>query len=122
MRKLAQFFPAAAALCLLLNATAVSAHTFPERSEPPAGATTNGAIGHVRIWFDAEIEPVFSTVRLTDAQGRQINQHPSRINKTQSRLIEVAVPPLAPGNYHVFWHVVAHDGHVSEGDYQFTVK
>lgn len=119
MNRLAQYL---AALCLLSNATAVFAHTFPERSEPPAGATVDGAVGHVRIWFDAEIEPVFSTLRLTDAHGRQVNQRASQINPTQSRLIELAVPPLVPGEYHVFWHAVARDGHVTDGDYRFTVR
>jgi copper resistance protein C len=86
------------------------------------GATTNGSIGAVRIWFVAEIEPVFSTLRLTDAQGRQINQCAGQLNPMQSRMLEVNVPSLAPGVYHVFWHVVACDWHVTEGDYQFTVR
>lgn len=117
-----QFRPIATLFCLLLHAPATFAHAFPEHSEPPVGATTDGAIGTVRIWFDAEIEPVFSTLRVIDAQGRQVNQRAGQLKPTQDRLLEAAVPKLAPGNYHVFWHVVARDGHVTEGDYQFTVS
>lgn len=113
---------AAASLCLLLHASAVSAHAFPERSEPRVGATSDGSIGHVRIWFDTEIEPVFSTLRVVDTQGRQVNRGSGQLNPTQGRLLEAAVPLLAPGAYRVFWHVVARDGHVTEGDFLFTVR
>jgi methionine-rich copper-binding protein CopC len=37
-------------------------------------------------------------------------------------LLEVSLPSLPTGNYHVFWSVVARDGHRTEGDYTFTIK
>jgi methionine-rich copper-binding protein CopC len=30
--------------------------------------------------------------------------------------------PLPPGNYAVYWSVIAHDGHHTGGHFAFTVK
>lgn len=106
----------------LLWPLATLAHAFPERAEPAAGAVIDSVPGQVRIWFDADLEPTFSTLRVMDAQGRQINQDPGQVSSTQARLLEARLPLLAPGAYHVFWRVIARDGHATEGDYAFTIR
>ncbi|MFJ1256696.1 copper resistance protein CopC [Cupriavidus sp. CuC1] len=112
---------AAAALWGLLWSQTVAAHAFPERAEPRVGAVTESLPSYVRIWFDADLEPAFSTLRVLDAQGRQVNRESGQVNAEHSRLLEARLPPLAPGAYHVFWRVIARDGHATEGDYSFTV-
>ena len=110
-----------AAILGLLWSQAALAHAFPERTDPRVGAVTNSVPHQVRIWFDADLEPAFSTLRVLDAQGRQVNRDTGQVSDQQARLLETPLPPLAPGVYHVFWRVIARDGHATEGDYSFTV-
>ena len=113
---------AAAAILGLLWSQSILAHAFPERSEPRVGSVAGSSPSHVRIWFDADLEPAFSTLRVLDAQGRQVNQETGQVNPAHSRLLEARLPPLIPGVYHVVWRVIARDGHATEGDYFFTVR
>lgn len=112
---------AIAALWGLLAPQATLAHAFPEHMEPRVGAVLDNLPGQVRIWFDADLEPAFSTLRVLDAQGQQVNRDPGQVNTGQARLLEARLPPLTRGVYHVYWRVIARDGHVTEGDYSFTV-
>jgi copper resistance protein C len=107
---------------LLLTVGTAWAHTFPDHSEPRVGATVSAAPTSVRIWFDGEIEPVFSTVRVENADKQQVDKRDARVNPGDSRVLEVNVPPLPPGKYRVIWSVVARDGHRTNGDYSFRIK
>ena len=111
----------AAAMLLLAPSWAV-AHAFPDHSEPRVGHTVDASPPAVRIWFDGQIEPVFSKVRVEDADRRQVDKGDSRVDPNDRTLLEVELPPLAPGKYRVYWSVVARDGHRTEGDYSFRVK
>ena len=109
-----------AAVCLAWTA-AVMAHAFPQKEEPRVGSVVHQAPAVVRIWFNAKLEPLFSTVVVKDAQGNKVSGD-SRVDPDTQSLIESPLQPLAAGQYHVFWRVVARDGHRTEGDYRFTVK
>jgi methionine-rich copper-binding protein CopC len=76
----------------------------------------------VRIWFDGAIEPVFSTVRVEDADKRRVDKNDVRVSASDQTLLEVSLPALAPGRYQVFWSVVARDGHRTEGSFAFRIK
>lgn len=97
-------------------------HVFPERSEPKVGATVTVAPAQVRIWFDGALEPAFSRIIVHDMAGKQIDRKDSRVNPADTRLLEVSLPALAPGHYHVEWRVVSRDGHRTTGDFSFVVK
>ena len=111
-----------AAAMLLLAPSWVAAHAFPDHSEPRVGHTVDASPPAVRIWFDGQIEPVFSKVRVEDADRRQVDKGDSRVDPSDRTLLEVGLPPLASGKYRVYWSVVARDGHRTEGDYSFRVK
>jgi len=111
-----------AAAMLLLAPSWAAAHAFPDHSEPRVGHTLEAAPPAVRIWFDGKIEPVFSTVRVEDADKRRVDKGDARVDPSDGTLLEVGLPPLAPGRYRVFWSVVARDGHRTEGDFPFRVK
>lgn len=115
--------PYVVALCaaLLLPAVAV-AHAFPERSVPRVGATVSSAPKRVRIWFDGNLNALFSKVTVTDSGGKLVSKGRSRVSANNPRLLEVGLQPLAAGRYWVHWSVVARDGHHTEGRYAFTVK
>ncbi len=110
------------AVGVLLAPVGVWAHAFPDHSEPRVGHTLDAPPPHVRIWFDGGIEPVFSTIRVEDAEQRRVDRGDGRVHATDSTLLEVSLPPLPPGKYQVFWSVVARDGHRTEGRFPFRVK
>src|SRR5512141_2783880 len=82
-------------------------HAFPDHSEPKVGATVSGSPLNVRIWFDGDLEPVFSTIAVQDASGKKIDKGNGQVNPSNSTLLEVSLPPLPAGTYRVFWKVVA---------------
>lgn len=98
------------------------AHAFPERFEPRVGAVVRTAPAQVRIWFDGELEPAFSSITVTDAGGTRVDRANAAVDRESRRLIQVSLLPLAPGVYKVKWSVLAVDGHRTEGDYTFTLK
>jgi methionine-rich copper-binding protein CopC len=111
-----------AAAVLLVTVAPVWGHAFPDHSEPRVGHTVEAPPPAVRIWFDGAIEPVFSTLRVEDADKRRVDRNDARVSQTDRTLLEVSLPPLAPGRYQVFWSVVARDGHRTEGSFAFRIK
>ncbi len=107
---------------VLIFPAAVWAHAFPDHSDPRVGSTVTVPPAQVRIWFDGEIEPVFSTLRVEDADTRRVDKGDARVNPQDGRILEVSLPPLPPGRYQVFWSVVARDGHRTEGDFPFRIQ
>jgi len=97
-------------------------HAFPAHLDPRVGATVSGSPSVVRIWFDGDIEPIFSTISVQDASGKRVDKGNGHVDPPDSTLLEVSVPPLPPGTYRVIWSVVARDGHRTMGDYTFVVK
>lgn len=97
------------------------AHAFPTRSDPEVGATLKQPPQQVRIWFDGSLEKVFSHIRVDNARGTQVSQGRGKVAESDDRLLETDVPNLAPGTYHVYWSVVARDGHRTMGDFTFTI-
>lgn len=111
---------AAAALSASLLAFPAFAHTSPQKMEPRPGAVADTVPAKVRIWFDGELEPAFSKLRVVDAQGHTVSTAAAHV--ANGRMMEVPLQPLVPGTYKVFWRVVARDGHTTEGDYTFSVR
>lgn len=112
----------AAALALALPVAAL-AHAFPDNSSPHVGATVATAPHEVKVWFDGEIEPVFSTLIVKDAAGKQISLGKGEVSPKNHVLLKTRLPADPPsGKYTVHWSVIAHDGHHTEGHFAFTVK
>ncbi len=99
------------------------AHAFPERSRPRVGSTLTKPPHLVRIWFDAGLEALFCSLTVKNATGQIVSEGRGHVVAgTHDRLLETQVPPLAPGRYHVYWSVVAVDGHHTEGRYMFRIQ
>ena len=86
------------------------------------GHTVEASPPAVRIWFDGQIEPVFSRLRVEDADKHRVDKGDARVSSSDGTLLEVGLPSLPAGRYRVYWSVVARDGHRTEGDFPFTVK
>lgn len=104
-------------------APAALAHAFPDNSSPHVGATVATSPKQVQVWFNGELEPVFSTLIVKNAEGESVSTGKGRVDPGNAKLLETALPAtLAPGKYEVYWSVVAHDGHHTAGHFAFTVK
>ncbi len=122
MKKLRQSALAAMAFVALAAPPVAFAHAFPVRSQPRVGATGATAPETVRIWFNGDLEPLFDRLVVKDPAGKVVSRGNARVDAKDPTLLEVALDPLPPGSYHVYWHVTARDGHSTEGDYTFTVS
>jgi methionine-rich copper-binding protein CopC len=110
-------------LLLCAAAPLASAHAFPTHSSPAVGATLAQAPTNVKILFDGELEPVFSTLSVQNAAGKPVSTGKGQVDSKNHFLLETALPPhLAPGTYKVIWSVISHDGHHTEGHFAFTLK
>lgn len=107
-------------LCSLPEAAC--GHAFPDHADPRVGSTVTVSPDRVRIWFDGDLEPAFSTIMVHSADGKMVDKKDGRVNPSDATLLEVSVPRLPPGTYRVIWNVVARDGHRTMGDYTFTIK
>ena len=109
---------------ILFNAwpQAACGHAFPDHSEPKVGSTVTVAPTVVRIWFDGALEPPFSSLRIQNANGQQVDKGDGHVDPSDPTLLEVSLSPVSSGTYRVIWSVVARDGHRTEGNYTFTIK
>lgn len=113
---------AAAAVLIVAHGSAADAHAFLDRAEPSVGSTPATPPSQVRIWFTEALERAFSTIAVTDAQGRHVERGKATVDAQDPKLLEVGLAPLAPGSYKVKWRVISVDTHATEGDFTFTVK
>src|SRR5262249_3664576 len=100
----------------------VSSHAFPVRATPGAGAVLRVAPTSIVITFDDLLEPIFSTLRIEDTNGKEIAKAAAAPDRSDASVLELKLPALSPGSYHVWWSVVARDGHRTVGDYTFTLQ
>ncbi len=115
-------FAAVLAAALVFGGASARAHAFPDHSEPAVGSTVATAPAQVRIWFTEALEPAFSTIDVTDAQGHAMGKGKAKVDPSDPKLLVLDVTKLPPGAYRVTWHVVSIDTHRTEGDFTFTVK
>ena len=97
-------------------------HAFPDHSDPKVGSTISACPANLRIWFDGDLEPVFSTISVYDANGRRVDKGDGHVNTSNAALLEVSMPSLPSGTYRVFWNIAARDGHRTKGDFTFEIK
>lgn len=112
----------AAMLVVLGAAPAAAAHALLERATPAAGSTVHQSPREVVLEFSESIEPAFSTVRVDDAKGARVDDGRAHVDAAHASILEVSLPTLAPGRYHVSWRVVSVDTHVTEGSFAFDVR
>jgi methionine-rich copper-binding protein CopC len=110
---------AAAALALL--AQAAGAHAFLDHASPRVGSTVGAPPAEVKVWFTQELEPAFSTLRVLDHDGRQVDRKDKQADPSDRTVMRVSLPPLPAGSYRVQWRALSVDTHVTEGDFTFSV-
>ena len=102
--------------------TAASAHAFLDHADPKVGSTVQGAPSQVKIWYTEKIIVPFSTVKVTDASGAEVDKGDKHVDPSDGQLFIVGLKPLKPGKYKVAWRVTAIDTHVTQGTFTFEVE
>jgi methionine-rich copper-binding protein CopC len=110
---------ATAALLAVFAAHPACAHGFLDHAEPRVGSTISSAPKEVVLFFSQKIEPAFSTVEVSDANGARVDQGKPKISATTMR---IGLKPLPPGTYRVRWHILSVDTHTTEGNFTFQVE
>ena len=109
-----------AAIACLIN-TAAFAHAALDRASPPVGSEVSGSPDAISLTYTEPVEPLFSTVQVTDANGQRMEMG-KPVAQNDGRVLQVKLKPLPPGVYTVVWHVTSVDTHKTEGHFTFTVK
>jgi len=107
-------------LTLASSGSQVFAHAQLVEATPPADSTITASPTEVRLSFNERIEPRFSGVEITSADGQKVST-----GRLAVRGKDIVVPlsqPLAPGVYRVNWHLLSVDGHKVRGNFRFEVK
>ncbi|MFM0327851.1 copper resistance CopC family protein [Caballeronia glebae] len=118
-----KFIAPVIAICAIALAPAIAfAHGKLESAEPPVNGTVSTAPGILRLTFNEDLEPAFSTIKVADANGATIGDEKARVDPVNKRVLTLAVPKLAAGTYSVQWAVMTGDSHKAKGTYKFSVN
>jgi methionine-rich copper-binding protein CopC len=109
------------ATVVCLNGQAALAHAFLDRAAPAVGSEVSGSPPTVTLAYSEPVEPLFSSVQVTDGNGARVDTgKPATMD--DGRILSVSLKRLTPGVYKVEWHVTSVDTHRTEGHFSFTVK
>jgi len=109
---------AISALLTVMAGTAAEAHAFLDHAEPRVGSTVPTAPREVVLSYSQNLEPAFSSVEVSDANGARVDLGKPRISASTMR---VGLKQLSPGTYRVRWQVLSVDTHTTEGSFTFHV-
>lgn len=109
---------ATTAFLALAAATTAHAHAFLDHAEPRVGSTVSAAPKEVVLFFTQNIEPAFSSIEVSDANGARVDLGKS---KASAGTMRISVKALPPGTYRVRWQVLSVDTHTTEGNFTFQV-
>jgi methionine-rich copper-binding protein CopC len=102
----------------LLAAPAARAHAFLDHASPLVGSTVPAAPHEVTLSFTQDLEPAFSTVAVTDANGARVDQGKPAVSANTMR---IGLKALGSGTYRVRWRALSVDTHTTEGSFTFHV-
>ena len=106
----------------ILAAGVALGHGGLQRTEPPVESTLKRAPDEVKLYFTERLEPAYSSVRVLNDRGAQVDRRDSRVDRSNPVLLRATLPPLPPGTYKVSWRVLSIDADVSEGGFTFRIE
>ena len=113
---------ALALLACVLSVSSADGHAVLQRAEPRVESKLKRPPEEVRLYFTERLEPAYSTLRVLDARGLQVDRRDSRVDRANPALLRATLPPLPPGIYTVRWRVLSIDADVTEGDFTFLIE
>jgi methionine-rich copper-binding protein CopC len=107
---------------LALSSVAM-AHAVLVKANPPVGGTVSASPTEIRITFSEGVEPRFSKIALTSADGHSVETGAASVDPSNPAILIVPLKTaLQSGTYKVMWHAVSVDTHSTQGNFSFTVK
>jgi methionine-rich copper-binding protein CopC len=111
-----------AVLAGLLTATTAAGHAMLQRAEPRVESKLRRPPEEVKLYFSERLEPAYSSARVVNERGEQVDRRDSRVDRTNPSLLRLTLPPLPAGTYRVRWRVLSIDADVTEGDFTFRIE
>lgn len=106
----------------MLGVVLALAHSGLQRAEPPVESKLKRPPSEVKLYFTERLEPAYSTVRVKDDHGAQVDRQDSHVDPSNPFLLRATLQPLEHGAYAVNWRVLSVDGKVTEGRFTFRVE
>lgn len=118
---------AAVGVVLVILAVAVATpaagsnmHLKLDKSAPAKDAELSGSPGEIRLWFSQATELSISRIKLTAADGAEIDLGKVEAAE-ENALVATVLSVLDAGTYEVAWQTSSGDGHPIRGTFAFTV-
>jgi methionine-rich copper-binding protein CopC len=108
-------------ICVLI-ATSAAGHAVLQRAEPRVESKLKRSPDEVKLYFTERLEPAYSSLRVLDERGAQVDRRDSRVDRANPALLRATLPPLPPGTYTVRWRVLSIDADVTEGGFTFRIE
>lgn len=103
-----------------LAMTPASAHSFLVEATPSSKDHVASSPKIVKLRFGGGVEPAYSKLTIEGADGKVLATGAIGV-PDKPRELSVESPDLSPGKYIVRYRVLSTDGHIVEGNYEFTV-
>ncbi len=107
-------------LAALIAGTPALAHSFLVEATPSSKDHVATSPKTIKLRFGGGVEPKYSKLTVENAEGKVLGEG-SIGTPEKPRELSMESPELAPGKYVVRYRVLSTDGHVVEGNYEFTV-
>jgi len=111
----------ALAACML-TASVAAGHAVLQRAEPRVQSTLKRAPDEVKLYFTERLEPAYSSVRVVNDRGAQVDRRDSHVDRSNPVLLRATLPPIPTGTYKVIWRVLSIDADVTEGAFTFRIE
>ena len=105
-----------------LTTTAAAGHAVLQRAEPRVESKLKRSPDEVKLYFTERLEPAYSSLRVLDERGAQVDRRDSRVDRANPALLRATLPPLPAGTYTVRWRVLSIDADVTEGGFTFRIE
>jgi len=98
------------------------AHSALQRAEPPVESKLRWPPGEVRLTFTGRLEPAYSTIRVRNEEGAEVDRQDTRVDPSNPLVLRATLQPLERGAYTVLWRALSVDGNATEGRYTFRIE
>jgi methionine-rich copper-binding protein CopC len=98
------------------------AHSALQRAEPPVESKLRWPPGEVKLTFTGRLEPAYSSIRVEDDQGAEVDRQDTRVDPSNPLLLRATLRPIERGACTVIWRALSIDGNATEGRYTFRVE
>jgi methionine-rich copper-binding protein CopC len=106
----------------LIGTSVAFAHSELRQAQPAPDSKRKSPPGEVKLYFSEPLEPAYSTLRVNDDTGVEVDRQDAHVDPSDPLLLRASLRPLGPGAYTVTWRALSLDPHVSEGHFAFQVE